>query len=172
MWADIRYSIRALARTPGFAVVAVLSLALGIGASTAIFSLLYQVLLKSLRVRDAQQLVLLHSDGPHIGSTSSDHDETVFSYPLFRELRSRNQVFDGIVARAGTSVGFASGGQTERVRLDLVSGEFFEVLGLHAAAGRLLERVDEGDAGANPVIVLSYAFWQNHFGGSLGAVNE
>lgn len=171
MWADIRYSIRALTRTPGFAVIAVLSLALGIGASTAIFSLLYQVLLKSLPVRDAQQLVLLHSDGPHPGGSSSDHDETVFSYPLFRQLRARNQVFEGITARAATSVGFASAGQTERVRLDLVSGEFFEVLGLHAAAGRMLERTDEGDAGANPSLVLSYAFWQNHFGGRLGAVN-
>jgi putative ABC transport system permease protein len=172
MWADIRHSIRALLRTPGFAVVAVLSLALGIGASTAIFSLLYQVLLKSLPVRDAQQLVLLHSDGPHPGGASSDHDETVFSYPLFRELRARGQVFHGITARAGNAAGFASGGQTEHVNLDLVSGEFFDVLGLHPAAGRLLERTDEGDAGANPVIVLSYAFWQNHFGGSLGAVNS
>ena len=95
MWANIRYSIRALARTPGFAVIAVLSLGLGIGASTAIFSLLYQVLLRSLPVRDAQQLVLLHSDGPHPGGTSSDHDETVFSYPLFRELRARNHVLYG-----------------------------------------------------------------------------
>jgi predicted permease len=171
MWADIRYSIRALTRTPGFAVVAVLSLALGIGASTAIFSLLYQVLLRSLPIRDAQHLVLLHSDGPHPGGTSSDHDETVFSYPLFRELRARNQVFEGITARAGAAAGFASGGQTERVSLDLVSGEFFDVLGLQPAAGRLLERSDEGDAGANPVIVLSYAFWQNHFGASPGAVN-
>jgi len=171
MWANVRYSIRALTRTPGFALVAVLSLALGIGASTAIFSLLYQVLLKSLPVRDAQQLVLLHSEGPHPGGTSSDHDETVFSYPLFRELRAGNRVFDGITARAGTSAGFASGGRTEQVSLDLVSGEFFEVLGLHPAAGRLLERADEGDAGANPVIVLSYAFWQNHFGGNPGAVN-
>src|SRR5208283_1575346 len=165
MWTDLRFTIRSLRKAPVFVAVAVLSLALGIGATTSIFSLLYQVLLRSLPVNDPEALVILHSDGPHPGSARSDNYETVFSYPMFRDLRSRATAFSGVIARTSMSAGFSAGQQTERISAELVSGNFFDTLGLQPATGRLLHASDEGDLGESPVVVLSYAFWQDHFGG-------
>lgn len=165
MWTDLRFTIRSLRKAPVFVAVAVLSLALGIGATTSIFSLLYQVLLRSLPVQDPEALVIFHSDGPRPGRTQSDNNETTFSYPMFRDLRSRVTTFSGVIARAGFSAGFSSGQQTERIQAELVSGNFFDTLGLQPATGRLLHASDEGEPGENPVVVLSYAFWQDHFGG-------
>ena len=102
MWNDLRFAFEP-ARAPLFAGVAVLSLALGIGANTAIFSLLYQVLMRSLPVADPEQLAVLHFEGARNGSSSSDSDASVFSYPMYRDLRDRNQVFDGLIARSGAS---------------------------------------------------------------------
>jgi predicted permease len=165
MWTDLRFTIRSLRKAPVFVAVAVLSLALGIGATTSIFSLLYQVLLRSLPVQNPEALVVFHSDGPHPGSTRSDNSETSFSYPMFRDLRSRATAFSDVIARTSFSAGFSTGQQTERVSAELVSGNFFDTLGLQPAAGRLLHASDEGEPGESPVVVLSYAFWQSHFGG-------
>src|SRR5271165_628043 len=165
MWTDLRFTIRSLRKAPVFVAVAVLSLALGIGATTSIFSLLYQVLLRSLPVHDPETLVLFHSDGPHPGRTRSDNNETSFSYPMFCDLRTRAASFNGVVARSSVSAGFSAGQQTERISAELVSGNFFDTLGLQPAIGRLLHASDEGEPGDNPVVVLSYAFWQDHFGG-------
>jgi predicted permease len=165
MWTDLRFTLRSLRKAPVFVAVAVLSLALGIGATTSIFSLLYQVLLRSLPVHDPEALVIFHSDGPHPGRTRSDNNETSFSYPMFRDLRSRATAFSGIMARSGFSAGFSTGQQTERIGVELVSGNFFDTLGLQPASGRLLHASDEGEPGESPVVVLSYAFWQDHFAG-------
>ena len=165
MWTDLRFTIRSLRKAPNFVAVAVFSLALGIGATTSIFSLFYQVLLRSLPVRDPEALVIFHSDGPHPGSTRSDNNETSFSYPMFRDLRSRATAFNGVIARSSFSAGFSTGQQTERIQAELVSGNFFDTLGLQPATGRLLHASDEGEPGESPVVVLSYAFWQDHFGG-------
>ncbi len=165
MWTDFRFTFRSLRKAPVFVAVAVLSLALGIGATTSIFSLLYQVLLRSLPVQDPQALVIFHSDGPHPGSTRSDNSETSFSYPMFRDLRTRATAFNGVIARTSMSAGFSTGQQTERISAELVSGNFFDTLGLQPATGRLLHASDEGEPGESPVVVLSYAFWQDHFAG-------
>lgn len=165
MWNDLRFVLRTLRRSPLFAAVAVLSLALGIGANTSIFSLLDQVLFRSLPVRDPQRLVVFHRDYLPPGRSTSDNDETVFSYPMYKDLRDRATMFDGLIARAGTSVNLFCGGRTESVEAQAVSGNFFQVLGVQAFLGRLFTRDDEGAPGANPVVVLSYAAWQTRFGG-------
>jgi len=103
MWNDLRFALRTLARTPVFTAIAVLSLALGIGANSAIFSLLYQVMMRSLPVADPESIAVLHFEGARNGSSQSDSDASVFSYPMYRDLRDRNQVFDGMIARSGTS---------------------------------------------------------------------
>jgi predicted permease len=169
---DLRFALRALSRSPVFAAVAVASLALGIGANTSIFSLLDQVFLRPLPVRHPEQLVVFHRDYQAPGWAMSDNRQTVFSYPLFRDVRDRATMFDGVIARSGARVNVLYGGRTESVGANLVSGNFFEVLGVRAALGRLLTRDDEGAPGANPVAVLSYSAWQSRFGGSHTVLNQ
>src|ERR1041385_3013471 len=157
---DIRYALRMLAKSPAFASVVVLTLALGIGANAAIFSLLDQVLLQRLPVANPQQLVVLSAyepkDGPDLDSS--------FSFPMYQDLRDRNYVFSGVIARGGTQINVSYGDQTERVRGELVSGNFFDVLGVRPWAGRLLTQDDDRNPGAHPVAVLSYDFWDRRFG--------
>src|SRR5712692_5817047 len=125
MWNDFRFGLRTLRRSPVFTSVAILSLALGMGANTAIFSLLSQVMFRLLPVADPERLVLFHTEGQREGAASSDNHEAVFSYPMYKDLRDRNQVFDGVIARSSAPVSFSYGGQTERARAELVSGNFF-----------------------------------------------
>ncbi len=149
-----------------------MSLALGIGANTSIFSLLDQVLLRPLPVRHPDQLVVFHRDYQAPGWAMSDNRQTVFSYPLFKDVRDRASMFDGVIARSGAPVNVLFGNRTESVGANLVSGNFFEVLGVRAALGRLLTRDDEGAPGADPVVVLSYSAWQSRFGGSHTVLNR
>jgi predicted permease len=160
-----------LARSPLFTVVAVLSLALGIGANTSIFSLLDQVLYRSLPVRDPTALVVFHVDDHSSGHRSSDNYQTVFSYPLYRDLRDRSAVFSGLIARAGDPVSVSWNGQTERARAEIVSGNFFEVLGVSAAIGRTIAPEDDGAPGAHPVVMLSHDYWVRRFAGEPGVLN-
>lgn len=156
---DIRYALRMLAKNPGFAVVVVFTLALGIGANAAIFSLMDRVLLQSLPVTNAEQLAVLSSyskDEPAIDSS--------FSYPMYQSLRDRNDVFAGVIARGGAQMNVSYGDQTERVRGELVSGNFFEMLGVRPWAGRLFTQDDDRMPGAHPVAVLSYTYWESRFG--------
>src|ERR1700750_2823690 len=127
---DIRYALRMLTKNPAFAGVVVLTLALGIGANAAIFSLLDQVLLQSLPVANPDQLVVLsvYDKEPDIDSS--------FSYPMYLDLRDRNSAFSGVIARGGTQMNVSYGDQTERVSGELVSGNFYEVLGVRSWAGR------------------------------------
>src|SRR5215207_8165167 len=158
MMADIRYALRMLMKNPAFAGVVVLTLALGIGANAAIFSLLDQVLLQSLPVANPDQLAVLsvyEAKEPDIDSS--------FSYPMYQDLRERNSVFSGVIARGGTQMNVSYGDQTERVSGELVSGNFFEVLGVRPWAGRLFTQEDDKTPGAHPVAVLSYAFWESRF---------
>jgi predicted permease len=170
---DVRYGLRMLAKNPGFTFIAILTLALGIGANTAIFSLLNQVLLRRLPVRNPEELVVLKSPGPKHGHVWSDGDDSeIFSYPLYKGLAKNTAVFDGVMARYQFSVAIASHGQTDRGSGELVTGNYFEVLGVRPALGRVLSPADDDVQGAHPVLVLSHAYWTRHFGGDAGALNQ
>lgn len=170
---DARYALRQLRRAPGFASVAVLTLALGIGANTAIFTLLDQVLLRSLPVKDADRLVILRFAGSESGHVSSRTDEHFyFSYPIYRDLRDRNAVFDGVIATDWAQVGIQWHDQPELSPAELVSGNYFDVLGGRPALGRLLVAADDVAANANPVAVLSFNYWQRRFAGDPAIVNQ
>jgi predicted permease len=172
MWNDLRFVLRTLRRSPMFTAVAVLSLALGIGANTSIFSLLDQVMFRSLPVRDPNGLVVFHREYMPPGMATADNHETVFSYPLYKDVRDRATMLDGVIARAGAQVNLYYGGHTERVAAQVVSGNFFQVLGVQAARGRVFTAEDEGAPGASPVVVLSYGAWQSRFGGSDSILNQ
>jgi hypothetical protein len=149
----------------------ILCLALGTGANTAIFSLLDQILLRSLPVRDAARLVVLHGAAQFPGSASADNMETVFSVPMFHDIRDRTRVFDGVIARTGMGVTL-TGGEAERARAELVSGSFFDVLGVRPQLGRVIEPGDDRSHSPHPVAVLGYAFWMRRYGGSASALNS
>ncbi len=157
---DVRYALRILAKNPGFTFVVVLTLALGIGANAAIFSVTDKVLLQSLPVRDPDQLVVLSAYDPKDGPEF----ESSFSYAMYKDLRDRNDVFSGVITRGSAQMNVSYADQNERVRGELVSGNFFEVLGVRPWAGRLFNQNDDLNPGAHPVAVLSYTFWERRFG--------
>jgi predicted permease len=171
---DLRFGLRQLRRNPGFTIVAVLTLALGIGANVAIFSLVDQALLRSLPVQHPEQLVVLNSTELKFGTTSTDYSlDAMFSYPMYKDLRDRNRVFSGVLAcDPYNDVNVFWQGRSERANAELVSGSFFQVLGVGAAMGRVLSREDDTAPGANPVAVLSYGYWTQHFGGDPAVLNQ
>lgn len=170
---DLKYGTRTLIKNPGFTVIAVLTLALGLGANTAIFSLTDQILLRLLPVENPKELVVLRSPGPKQGRVWSDGDNaSPFSYPLYKEVRDNNNVFSGLLARFAISLSVAGEGQTERANGELVSGNYFEVLGVRPAVGRVFNQDDDRVAGAGQVIVLSHAYWTRHFGADPGILNK
>ena len=170
---DVRYGLRMLAKNPGFTFIAILTLALGIGANTAIFSLMNQVLLRRLPVRNPEELVVLKSPGPKHGRLWSDGDDSeIFSYPVYKGLAKNTAVFDGMLARFQFDASIANHGETDRGSGELVTGNYFEVLGVRPALGRVLSPADDDVQGAHPVLVLSHAYWMRHFGGDTGALNQ
>src|SRR5947209_11533335 len=140
VWQDLRYGARMLLKSPGFTIIAVLTLALGIGANTAIFTLLDQILLRLLPVKDPQQLALLTMRGRHYGNNWGGN---AISYPMYRDFQDHNQVFSGMFCRFPTAVSLTFGGQAERVDAELVSGTYFGVLGVTAALGRTFTPEDD-----------------------------
>jgi predicted permease len=166
---DIRYALRGFRRSPLFAVVAVLSLAFGIGANTAIFSLLDQVLLRLLPVKQPEQLVIVAERGLRYGSSWGDND---ISYPMYEDFRDHNQVFSGMFCRFGTSISLSAGTHAERVDAELVSGSYFPVLGVTAALGRILTPDDDRIPGGHPVVMLSYRFWQTRFSSDRSIIGK
>jgi putative ABC transport system permease protein len=170
---DFRYALRQLGKAPGFAAVAIITLALGIGANTAIFSLLDQALLRRLPVKGADRLVILQSIGSFNGHTSNRTDENFyFSYPMYRDLRDRNSVFSGLIATDSVPVGVQWRNQPELVYAELVSGNYFDVLGVQPAMGRVFVASDDLVPDANPVAVLSFSYWQRRFGADPAVVNQ
>ncbi len=156
---DLRYGVRMLLKRPGFTAIAVLTLALGIGANTAIFSLVNATLIRRLPVVEPEHLVSVFSGAP--GS--------VFSYPNYVELRDYNQVFDGLIAWGGITTSFNSDGQTDGADLvtgAIVTGNYFDVLGVRANVGRVISSDDDKTPGAHPVAVISHGLWQSRFGGN------
>jgi predicted permease len=166
---DLRYAIRTFRKSPVFVIVAVLSLAFSIGANTAIFTLVDQVLLRLLPVKDPQQLVLLWGRGPHYGSNNGRYK---LSYPMYEDFRDHNQVFSGMFCRWETSMSVSSDGRTERVDGELVSGTYFPVLGVGPALGRLFTAEDDKTPGGAPYAVLSYRYWLSRYAGSPGVIGK
>src|SRR5271154_5922302 len=176
MLEDLRFALRQLRKSPGFAVTAILTLALGIGANSAIFSLLDQALLRSLPVRDPQRLVLLEATPFEVwnGSTSiNGGDEAAyFSYPMYKDLRDQNKVFDGLIAMVQAQAGVEWRRQSALVNAELVSGNYFDVLGVRPAVGRLLVQQDDVVKNGNPVAVLSFHYWKTHLGADPHVVRQ
>ena len=163
----MKYGLRGLARNPMFAAVAVLTLALAIGANTTIFSLLDQALMQALPVKNPGELVVLSFAGSGEGHTESHGGDSAghkheFSYPMFKDLRDRNTVLSGLIGAAPASVGVTWNNRAEGVSAEMVSGNYFDVLGVHAAVGRLFVASDETAPGANPVAVLNFDYWKSH----------
>src|SRR5260370_26115335 len=155
---DMRYALRNFRRSPVFTIVAVVSLGLGIGANTAIFGLLDQVILRLLPVKHPEELVRLYpSRGSFSGSSRCNSD--CLSYPTYRDLRDRNQVFSGVLARWRLSLSLSDGDRTEREQGELVTGNHFEVLGATGPLGRTFTQDDDRTRGAHPPAILSYGSW-------------
>ena len=173
LWQDLRHGLRMLAKNPGFTAIVVLTLALGIGANTAIFSLMNQILLRQLPVQNPNELVVLHAPGPVTGHVSDDGDETEsFSYPMYKALRENTASVCNMLGQYTFSASISSHGQTERGLGQLVSGNYFESLGVPPAIGRLFSLDDDRVPGGHPVVVLSHAYWTRHFGRDRSILNK
>jgi predicted permease len=186
MWHDVRYGLRLLAKAPAFTAIAVLTLALGIGANTAIFSIIDAVMLRSLPVEKPEQLSVLrwsahkrpqHTHGmSSYGDTNENHTAvnptgSSFPRPLHEQVRNAD-VFSDVAAFAnGGQMALSGNGPATSVRGQTISGNFFTLLGIHAVAGRLLSPSDDSPS-APPALVLNYQYWQSAFGGSPSAVGK
>jgi predicted permease len=166
---DLRYAFRTLRKAPLFTSVAVLSLALGIGANTAIFTLVNQLILQLLPVRDPEQLVMLTARGQHYGSNTGNN---AISYPMYQDFRDKNQVFQGMFCRFSNAFSLTYEGRTELIVGELVSGNYFPVLGVGAALGRVFNAQDDLIQGGHPVAVLSYGYWKTRFAADPGVVGR
>jgi predicted permease len=166
---DIRYALRQLRKSPAFTLTVIVTLALGIGANAAVFTLFDQVLLRMLPVERPKELVRFEWNGAFSGSMSSFGGDSeghlnYFSYPMYKDLRDHNRVFDGLIAADKTGVGVSWHNQAESEDAEVVTGNYFQVLGLKPALGRLLTPQDDTAKNANPVVVLSYNYWKARFG--------
>ena len=159
--ADLRYALRSLRAAPAFALVAILSLGLGIGANTAIFSILNAVMLKSLPVNHPEELVAVVRD--------KEADE--FTNPLWEAIRDRQDMFAGAFAFGDANFSLSAGGEARHVNASWVSGGFFSTLGVRAARGRLFTTADDV-RGCAPIVVLGYGFWQSEYGGDANIVGK
>jgi predicted permease len=167
---DLRHALRRLRKDWGFTLVALLSLALGIGANASVFSLVDQLLLRLLPVRAPEQLVQLSWKGEFVGSAWGTR--RLLPHPLYRDLAASNQVFSGTFARFPSNMLLAVGGAGEMVPGEVVTGSYFGVLGVGAHLGRVLTESDDQTPGAHPVVVLSYDYWKNELGAPADIVGR
>jgi len=159
--ADLRLAIRGLRRNPLFAIVATLSLALGIGANTAIFTLMDQILLRKLPVKDPDRLVMLYQQGAHNGSNMGTR---MHSYPVYQDLQQRAEPLGEVICRRLAPASVSIDNETERVNAELVSGNYFSMLGVKPAIGRVFSsEEDDRVYGGHPVVVLGYDYWVRRF---------
>ncbi|MBI2689362.1 MAG: ABC transporter permease [Acidobacteria bacterium] len=161
LWADLRFALRTLWRSPLFSTVAILSLALGIGANTAIFTLLDQIILRKLPVKDPESLIMLYQRGAHNGSNMGDRMQ---SYPIYKDWQTKAAPLAEVLCRRLISTSISVDNQTERVDAEMVSGNYFAVLGVSAAVGRVFSSKEDDQAyQGHPVVVLGYDYWVNRF---------
>jgi putative ABC transport system permease protein len=171
---DLRYGLRMLAKSPGFTIVAIVTLAMGIGANAAIFQLIDAVRLRTLPVRDPNRLGIVHIDKKHWGSGSFSGAYAEFTFPLWQQVQQRQQAFSSIAAwggGGGQQINLAHGGEVDMAPVIWVSGEFFETLGVQPMLGRLISDADDqkGCAGG---VDISYSFWQRRYGGDASAIGK
>ncbi len=160
--ADLRFAVRGLRRNPLFASVAIVSLALGIGANTAIFTLIDQILLRKLPVKAADELVMLYQQGAHNGSNMGSR---MHSYPLYQEFQQKAEPLSEVLCRRLIAASVSIDNQTERVEAEMVSGNYFAMLGVKPAAGRVFSsQEDDQTYQGHPVVVLGYGYWVSRFG--------
>jgi predicted permease len=167
---DVRHAVRGLLRDRVFTAIALLSVGLGVGANSAIFSLVDQALFRRLPVREPERLVLLSWNGSFVGTGWGSGN--LLSHPMFRDLKAENQVFDGLIARHPTQVHLSVEGNPAPVNAEIVSGSYFGVLGVRPARGRLLDESDDVQPGAHPVVVVSYDYWRQRLGGREDVVGR
>lgn len=167
---DLRFSVRSFLKTPTFTIISMLSLMLGVGATTAIYSLVDQVLLHALPVRHPERLVLIDWRGDQVANAFGSWN--LMSYPICRDLDQQKEFFDGVFCRALTTVNLSTGADYYPARAEIVSGNYFLVLGVGAATGRVFAEDDDGTPNANPVAVLSYDFWKTQLGGTTDVVGR
>jgi predicted permease len=174
---DIRYALRQLRKSPAFTITVIVTLALGIGANAAVFTLFDQVLLRMLPVLQPKELVRFEWNGAFSGSMSSfggeskDH-HNYFSYPMYKDLRDHSEVFEDMLAADRTSLGISWHNQAESIDAEVVTGNYFQMLGLRPTLGRLLTQQDDTSKNGNPVLVLSYNYWKTHFGTAHDVVGQ
>jgi predicted permease len=159
---DLRYALRLLRRSPSFSSVCLITLSLGIGANTAMFSLLDQVVLRLLPVSHPEQLIIVRETGNHYGNS---YGVNTISWPMFEDLRNNNQVFSGMFCRFPATVTIGYGDRAAQISAELVSGSYFPVLGVGTALGRTIAPDDDAVPDSKPVVVLSYSFWRSRFNG-------
>jgi hypothetical protein len=165
LWRDIRHGWRLLRRAPVFASVAILSLGLGMGSTTAIFTLIDRAMLRDLPVREPDQLVEFIR---HWGPSRSNH-----AHPHFEQFRRELESFDGVIAQSWLGdTEIAIDGQTETASMEMVSGGYYSVLGIHASLGRAFPEDADGSPGANPVAVISHGYWERRFGSNPAVVGK
>ena len=171
VWQDVQYGFRQLRSKPGFVLAAILSLALGIGANTAVFTLVDQILLRLLPVHNPGELVQLRAEGGRFGSNNGD-DMHTFSYPTYLALRDQNTVLSGLTGQRVEQASLIGPDRSEMIDVGLVAGNYFGVLGVQAQLGRLLTPEDNQKRNGHPVAVLQYDFWQNRFAAALDIVGS
>src|SRR5579863_2209585 len=168
---DIRYGLRMLGKSPGFAAVAILTLALGIGANAAIFQLIDAVRLRTLPVKDPNTLAIVHLNNNHWGSGNFNGPYAEFTFPLWQQVEKRQQAFSSIAAWGGETLNLATGGEVDNAHIIFISGDFFRTLGVQAFFGRLISSADD-QTGCAGGVDLSYAFWQRRYGGAASAIGK
>jgi predicted permease len=167
---DLRLALRGLRRSPLFATVAILSLALGIGANTAIFTLIDQILLRKLPVSAPDELVMLYQEGIHMGSNMGAR---MHSYPLYQDLQKRAEPFADVLCRRLLPASLSVDNQTERVDAEMVSGNYFSMLGVKPAVGRVFNSAEDDQVySGHPVVVLSYNYWETRFARDPGVIGK
>ena len=161
---DLRYGVRVLAKSPGFSLIAILTLALGIGANTAIFSVVNGVLLNPLPFHDPEQLVSMFQEMPNFDNGS-------ISYPNFIDWRRMNTTFAGMAAYRSIGFNLSGNGEPERLHGEMISAGFFEILGVNPIMGRTFT-ADEDRLGANPTVMITEGLWQRKFGGRKDIIGQ